>query len=75
MFPPNDKSPYRVTPSDAKGRPVGRPVYLNAATRERAEAAGRKLLRLMGQRGRFSVRASLYNPLDDPEMHGFVRAL
>lgn len=66
---------YEIFPIDVYGRILGSPVYLTAASRERAEKTGKDLLRCFGQKGRFSTRAREYNPLNDPAMRGWVRAL
>lgn len=70
-----DEMTYEVIPVDGYGRRTGAPVYLIAADEERAKRGGRLLLRAFGQRGRFDVLVRQYNPLYDPAMRGYVRAV
>lgn len=66
---------YKIYPVDAYGKTIGRPVYLIAKDERRAEIGGKILLRAFGQKGNFRAKASIYNPLMDSEMRGFVRAV
>jgi hypothetical protein len=66
---------FEVFPVDSKGRVIGRPTYVRAATRDRAERAGRRWLTLIGWRGSFKTRARIYNPLTDPEMARYVKPI
>lgn len=66
---------YEVTPVDSYGRTAGRAIYVRASNSAVAEIAGKRWLKMLGTRGKFSVRVKLYNPLLDPDMQGYVRAI
>lgn len=63
---------WKVTGHDARGRAIGRSVYLRAATRERAERAGRALLAMFGVRPR-GVSAVPWSPETDHELVAHCR--
>lgn len=64
---------FECFPVESRSGKFGTPVYVPAFNAKEAEKKGRAKLRARGQRGRFTVHVKIYNPLNDPEMHGFVR--
>jgi hypothetical protein len=68
---------FAVYPRDGYGKALGAPVYIEARDFLKAEAAGRRILRAFGQRGRFKAEATEWDPGSDLSLRalGFVRPL
>lgn len=72
---PDGTDVFEVTPFNSRGEVIRRSTYVRAGSEQAARRLGRRWLRILGLRGKFHVRARIYNPLNDPEMRGYVRPL
>ncbi|MGJ7557459.1 hypothetical protein ACSFBI_25995 [Variovorax sp. RB3P1] len=63
---------WQVQCFDNHGRPSSRPVWVGAANAQRAVAAGKYWMRLVGIKRRGNVVAKPWDALNDPAMRGYV---
>jgi hypothetical protein len=69
-----DWAQWEVQCFDGNRRPVSRPVFVGARNYERAIAAGKYWMRMLGIKRRGTVMAKHWDALNDPAMRGYVRA-
>jgi len=63
---------WEVAKIDGYNKPLCAPVFVRAATRERAEEAGKFWLKTLGIKGIRRVRAIEYRPAMDPDYGRYI---